>query len=781
MNPNARPGEPVAWHRIFCPRPAEMAALQAAYEAAADTRSPRPGVIVLLSESGLGKTRLLQEFFHWLSTTKDGAGDAGYWPDVLARHGDNLRIDPDPAACNHQVPLPFLWWGVRLPDSGRHNQIMSQSMLASCADRFEPHVEPMLRARRRTDRGREIRRSTRDLVVEALLEGLGQLVPGVSLAKAGVVFTKRMSELWSEHRADYRARLPPAEINENKRQELSHRYFDYLQAMLDVRQGFDLAVPFAMAIDDAQWVKEDPALLDLVDRLLPAAKEKHWPFLLIVTHWEAEWNAGSAMRAVLERYTAPGWRPLKLRPHPDLSACVVAALPGLTVEQAEVILDKAGGNPRLLDEILRWLSARQRFFVDRSTKCALTPEGEAAVEAGTFNLHRLVEERLNAAPDIKATLAVSGLQGMRFLTSLTEEVFRALHEAYPVREAVARAEHPHSFVVRYGDVVAEFAQRVFHDVAVAGLPDVADPRAARAALAAVVRDQMERGLNHLPQAEIVDTLAVAASVLEHDPSPASSSLAARALANLVLLAKLRGDHYAGHAVACRFEAGRRLGRWHLDDFDPWQLSVVLGALRVFEPPDRIEQLAHIMLQRSRSLAHELQTPEARREVWVCCGEAADVARDQGKLEEAETLYSEGLQIARTLAHEQRTPEARRALSVSLGRAGHVARIQGKLDEAETLCGEGLLIARTLAHEQPMPEARCALCMSLCSLGDVAREQGKLGEAETLLREGLQIAQTLANEQPVPEARRALWISLRGLGDVAREQGKLGEAELIEMR
>jgi hypothetical protein len=69
--------DPVAWHSIFCPRPAEMAALQAAYEKAADPRAPRPSVIILLWESGLGKTRLLQEFFHWLSTTKDGSGDAG--------------------------------------------------------------------------------------------------------------------------------------------------------------------------------------------------------------------------------------------------------------------------------------------------------------------------------------------------------------------------------------------------------------------------------------------------------------------------------------------------------------------------------------------------------------------------------------------------------------------------------------------------------------------------------------------------------------------------------
>jgi hypothetical protein len=305
MKPDSGPGEPVSWHRVFCPRPTEMAALQAAFEAAANSRSPQPATIVLLSESGLGKTRLLQEFFHWLSTTKDGAGEMGYWPDVMARHGDNLRIDPDPDACNHQVPLPFLWWGVRLPDPGRHNAIISSSVLMSCADHFQPHVEPMLRARRRATRGSEVRHSTRDLIVEALLEGLGQLVPGVSLAKAGIVFSKRMSELWSEHRADNKIHLSPADINESERQDLSERYFDHIQAMLGDRQGFDRAVPLVLVIDDAQWAKEDQALLDFLDRLLPAAKGKHWPLLLIITHWELEWNEGSAMREIIDRHVDP--------------------------------------------------------------------------------------------------------------------------------------------------------------------------------------------------------------------------------------------------------------------------------------------------------------------------------------------------------------------------------------------------------------------------------------------------------------------------------------------
>ena len=451
--------------------------------------------------------------------------------------------------------------------------------------------------------------------------------------------------------------------------------------------------------------KRNPALLDLIDHLLPAAKEKHWPLLPIVTHWEAEWNAGSPMREVVERHSPAGWKAIKLSPHPDLSACLAAVFSGLADEQKEVILRKAGGNPRLLDEILRWLVGHPRYFAGRDLKRALTREGQAAVENEILELHRLVEHRLNAAPpEIKATLAVSGLQGMRFLTALTEEVFQALHEAYPVRDAVARAENPYSFVVRYGDAAAEFAQRVFHDVAVAGLPDIADADVARGALAAAVRSRIEGGLEQLPVHEIADTLAVAASVFEHDPDPSARLLAATALASLARIASAQWDHYTAHAAARRFEAGRAEGRWRAEDLKVWPMIFVLDALRVLDPPDRVEQLASAILQRSRELARELGMPEARRDVSVSCNKVGDVALARGKLGEAEMRYREGLDVARTLARELQTPQARRDVSVSLDRVGDVARAQGKLGEAETLHREGLDFALFYRKQQPCPDA-----------------------------------------------------------------------------
>ncbi len=58
----------LGWRHLFVSREDELAWLQAAwYEA----KAGRPQFRVLLGESGLGKTRLVQEFYRWLSSEED--------------------------------------------------------------------------------------------------------------------------------------------------------------------------------------------------------------------------------------------------------------------------------------------------------------------------------------------------------------------------------------------------------------------------------------------------------------------------------------------------------------------------------------------------------------------------------------------------------------------------------------------------------------------------------------------------------------------------------------
>ena len=109
------------WAGMFCGREKELETLMAAYRRVEAGEGPE--VMVVLGESGLGKTRLVQEFFARLSQDVDSGGDGGYWPDRLVREVNNLKINPDPADCNPSrvADMRFLWWGIRMLDRSGHN------------------------------------------------------------------------------------------------------------------------------------------------------------------------------------------------------------------------------------------------------------------------------------------------------------------------------------------------------------------------------------------------------------------------------------------------------------------------------------------------------------------------------------------------------------------------------------------------------------------------------------------------------------------------------------
>ncbi|MCB1047774.1 MAG: ATP-binding protein, partial [Calditrichaeota bacterium] len=120
-----------------------MELLRAAWERINQFDKSEPQLVVLLGESGLGKTRVTQEFYNWLSMTHDASEPNGYWPDDLGQKESNLKINPDPEACDNGKPMPFLWWGIRLSDPSARNTIYSGGAISTYLNYLIPHLEPV--------------------------------------------------------------------------------------------------------------------------------------------------------------------------------------------------------------------------------------------------------------------------------------------------------------------------------------------------------------------------------------------------------------------------------------------------------------------------------------------------------------------------------------------------------------------------------------------------------------------------------------------------------------
>ena len=132
----------------FCGREEQLDALMSCWHEIKAGRGPK--TVVLLAESGLGKTRLAQEFYRRLVATEQGT--AGYWPQQLGEDGNNLLVSPTVTSIDSGAPMPFLWWGLRLAHQTGRNQVATGVLSSHVNEQRVPDLAPFHREQRRRRR-----------------------------------------------------------------------------------------------------------------------------------------------------------------------------------------------------------------------------------------------------------------------------------------------------------------------------------------------------------------------------------------------------------------------------------------------------------------------------------------------------------------------------------------------------------------------------------------------------------------------------------------------------
>jgi tetratricopeptide (TPR) repeat protein len=85
-----------------------------------------------------------------------------------------------------------------------------------------------------------------------------------------------------------------------------------------------------------------------------------------------------------------------------------------------------------------------------------------------------------------------------------------------------------------------------------------------------------------------------------------------------------------------------------------------------------------------------------RDLSVSLNNVGQVARESGRMEEAERAFAESLALRRRLVQMTgESPTALRDLSVSLNHVGQVASALGRLDEADQAFAEGQAVRQRL--------------------------------------------------------------------------------------
>jgi hypothetical protein len=562
-----------------------MSALLGEWQAVRGGDGPR--VVAVLGEPGLGKTRLVQTFFAAISS----ADGNGYWPPVLARHGNNLQVNPAPDPARAGEP-PFLWWGVRLVDPLSANSIGTGTLAASVETHLSPQLAPFRHHARRRDRRREALSIGKGVALDLVID----IVPFGGLAKTLAEAGADLHRIYREDRADGAA-APAGSLIDGVLDDLGAA----------IAPGSGASRPAVFVIDDGQHAPGDPGVTAFAAALLARAVRGRWPLLVVVTHWEREWGS-PVPGSLVDLLETPGRavRTLRLAPLPDLSPLLDAGLPGLARSQRAALLERADGNPRFLGEMVLFAQGSRGLFHESDPAGHLTDRGLHRLLERSTTLHDLTAARLRESPpEVQDAVCLASLQGVEFLNAILGGTAEKLPGASPsVATAVGAAERPHAYVRAIDSGVAAFAQRIYYEVAVEHLEGAFDPDEARAALEGSVRDIMttdrSRELGGLERRRL---LGLAAALFEGAEPVSDRMIAGHCLHSLARIAEADGDLHAWRALARRLDALiLRSGDDVLDADLDWLRLIYIAA----SGPDAHEVEARVVEQMCRLTAEAFE-------------------------------------------------------------------------------------------------------------------------------------------------------------------------------
>lgn len=692
----------------FCDRDQEISQIVDRWNEVCKISDPKTQVVVIKAERGIGKTRLASEFYRWLSENVDGAGEAGYWPDTVVMRSRSIGVNPDPRRCKFELPIPFLWWGIRGVDVATENAPRSDA-IATYGSLLAPHLVTLTLRARLMNSGKAIAETWLDIAKGELASWTGYdsvMTIGEGILNTAAIVRGTLEETGKKA---VREALDRGQIDRNE------AILQDLEKVFNPKRRTFASIPGVILIDDAQFAQTDVGLASFVGKLINKAVSQNWPILILVTHWRRELETGidhseqSFSRVLHHALGVPDscksdgsedipagfldaeqYREIDLRPVSNLSEALREEVPGLLPKQSEVLLKHAGGNPRHLEQIVAFLLENEVFFDGFDVSHPLTEEGLSEALEETHDIEKIVLRRLRDSPqEVQEAVCIGAALGMKFTPKLVAEILR-IHLGREIGVGLKAAETPYSMVINeVNESITEFSERLFY---------VAAQRRRRslkalhddAGLQISIKNALRLSLVNLKGFSLDAKISIynlAGSILRFDER--DKTLALEALADLAVLEVRRHAHDAALEAAVRFHS--LFSENH---------SLVLSI-----SPERTWAVAHVLIRERRVKATteilEVLVKYHREEVerldnissFRCLSQTLELMSDAARLDHKPDLKivldEENLTLRREMRSRDDSTFTSDWLFGALLAEGDGARSVGDADRAIALYEEAL--------------------------------------------------------------------------------------------
>lgn len=304
----------------------------------ATTGSRGANAITFVAETGVGKSRIIQQFYQQL--TVDQQWDPHhFWPDDFQTHATQLRVNPEfPADYTAHGAPKFIWLGVRWSNHNERN-VANSLALPTLKEQLDTIAEQVAHMQPRQQR-----------VIDALKADTMTIAKEVASGQVEEYIDGVVSSFFPY----YRIIKTAFDMAEQTRSVLGLRHTpptlaDQLHDVFGQWFAQKNPLPIVLWLDDVQWI--DAESRQFFARLLYTAHEQHWPLLCLAPCWPLEWRSFSddffLKRRPLDSTSAWPW--VVVRELADANTqqryqLIHAALPDLPREQQALIIEKAGSN-----------------------------------------------------------------------------------------------------------------------------------------------------------------------------------------------------------------------------------------------------------------------------------------------------------------------------------------------------------------------------------------------------------------------------------------------------
>jgi tetratricopeptide (TPR) repeat protein/GTPase SAR1 family protein len=420
--------------QAFIGRENEMKALQDAW---LRISSGSTSIFVVRGDSGVGKTRLIQQFYSWMSTKND---DESYWPGSLPTDEKSVVVVPDAGelAVIDLSQLPWLWFAIRCRKKQSGARLMD---LNDLRPQLAVHLANLIQREKKKSQNSALAKSLVGAVANFAVPGSSGIVELVNtiLKSAGAslslldVFNQVQDRVSTTSHEKVDQLFSPVQSAEKS-------FMEAFGVLCGGRAG-NRKIPTTLVIDDAQWL--DPGTIDVLRSLTSTASSSQWPLLILINCWDESVRYQGVESYNPELSTFLSWArehsaetdllfyELALQPldPEELQRIVNARLPNLGTEATKLLVDRSSGDIDLLND-----------FLDEMTDGLGWIDSNGQLDVGTDALLKLpsqagemARKRLRTiGRDIRAVLTCASAQGIEFDQVLT----RSLADAWGVIDRV---------------------------------------------------------------------------------------------------------------------------------------------------------------------------------------------------------------------------------------------------------------------------------------------------------------------------------------------------------